>query len=52
MRRDLPELEGVEVIADPALVAGDTLVQLRDGVIDARIGAAVARARAALGGAA
>lgn len=52
LRRDLPELDGVELVADPALLAGDTLVQLRDGVLDARIGAAVARARAALGGAA
>ena len=38
----------VPLLADPALGPGDALVSLPDGVLDARIDAALARARAAL----
>jgi flagellar assembly protein FliH len=44
-RLDLP----VPVRADAALRDGDAVVDLPDGVLDARIGAALARAKAALG---
>lgn len=39
---------GVDLVADPSLDRGDALAQLPDGFLDARIGAALARARAAL----
>ena len=39
---------GVEVVADPTLAPGDALAEHADGVLDARLHAAVARARAAL----
>lgn len=41
----------VPVVADPSLRDGDAVVDLPDGVLDARIGAALGRARAALGAA-
>jgi flagellar assembly protein FliH len=40
----------VPVVADPALRDGDAVVDLPDGLLDARIDAALSRARAALGG--
>lgn len=40
----------VPVLADPALRDGDAVVDLPDGLVDARIGAALERARAALEG--
>jgi flagellar assembly protein FliH len=40
----------VPVVADPALRVGDAVVDLPDGLLDARIDAALDRARAALGG--
>ncbi|WIB27828.1 hypothetical protein [Curtobacterium sp. MCSS17_015] len=40
----------VPVVADPALRDGDAVVDLPDGILDARIGAALDRARTALGG--
>jgi len=40
----------VPVLADPALRDGDAVVDLPDGLVDARIGAALDRARAALEG--
>lgn len=39
---------GVEIVADPEVDAGGALLDLRDGEIDARLGAALDRARAAL----
>ncbi|PCN47608.1 hypothetical protein Csp2054_10840 [Curtobacterium sp. 'Ferrero'] len=39
----------VPIVADPALSDGDAVVDLPDGLLDARIGAALDRARAALG---
>lgn len=44
---DLP----VPVVGDPALRDGDAVVDLPDGLLDARLAAALDRARAALGGA-
>ncbi|MEN1977050.1 FliH/SctL family protein, partial [Cellulomonas sp. P4] len=44
----LPDLTGVELVADPALEPGDAVGELPDGYLDARIGAALDRARAAL----
>ncbi|NEM91175.1 FliH/SctL family protein [Galbitalea soli] len=43
-------LARVTVVADPTVERGDALVDLEDGRIDARIGAAVARATAAIRG--
>ncbi|WP_127126476.1 FliH/SctL family protein [Georgenia sp. SYP-B2076] len=43
---DIPA--GVELAADPALARGDAISDLTDGYLDARISAAVERARAAL----
>ncbi|MBF0672306.1 MAG: hypothetical protein IR160_06960 [Salinibacterium sp.] len=40
--------EDISFVADPALAPGDAVAELPDGHLDARIGAAVARARAAL----
>lgn len=40
--------EGVSFVADATLASGDAVAELPDGHLDARIGAAVARARAAL----
>ena len=40
----------VPVVADPTLRDGDAVVDLPDGLLDARIDAALARARVALGG--
>ncbi|TDK25783.1 hypothetical protein E2F48_11175 [Arthrobacter crusticola] len=40
----------VQLIADPALAAGDAVAEYADGFLDARIGSAVARVRAALAG--
>lgn len=42
--------DGVQVSADPRLGPGDAVTEHVDGVLDARIGAAIARARAALEG--
>lgn len=42
---------GIELVEDPALQRGDALASYPDGMIDARISAAVDRARAALEGA-
>lgn len=41
---------GVVLVADPALARGDAVAEYDGGWIDARLGAAVARARAALRG--
>ncbi|WP_413451438.1 FliH/SctL family protein [Georgenia phoenicis] len=41
--------EGVELVADPELGPGDAVSELEEGYLDARIGAAVARVRDALG---
>lgn len=41
----------VPVVGDPTLSDGDAVVDLPDGLLDARIGAALDRARTALGGA-
>lgn len=43
-------LQGVEVIASAEMDQGGAVVELEDGVIDMRIGAALARAEAALRG--
>ncbi len=40
----------VDLVADPALEPGDAIADLPDGLIDARLGAAVERARRALMG--
>lgn len=40
--------EGVDLVADPAVAPGDAIVELPRGDVDARIGAALDRARAAL----
>lgn len=40
---------GVRLVADPALGRGDAVTEFDDGHLDARISAALARARAALG---
>ncbi|WP_051275029.1 FliH/SctL family protein [Cellulomonas sp. URHD0024] len=45
---DLPD--GVRLVADPSLAPGDALAVHPDGYLDARIGAALERARAALAG--
>jgi flagellar assembly protein FliH len=45
---DLPD--GVQLVADPALAPGDALAVHPDGYLDARIGTAVDRSRAALAG--
>jgi flagellar assembly protein FliH len=39
---------GVQLVADPALARGDAMVDLPDGLVDARIGTAVDRVRRAL----
>jgi len=41
---------GVELVADPSIVAGDAVLELAHGELDARIGAALGRVRAALDG--
>jgi flagellar assembly protein FliH len=46
----LPDLTGVELVADPALAPGDAVGEFPEGYLDARIGAALDRARAALAG--
>ena len=43
---------GVEFIADVGLARGDAIAEFPDGFLDARIGTALARAKAALGSAA
>lgn len=44
-----PQLpEGARLVADPSLARGDAVADLADGWLDARIGAALERARAAL----
>ncbi|WP_159617573.1 FliH/SctL family protein [Arthrobacter zhaoguopingii] len=40
----------VQLVADPALAAGDAVAEYPDGFLDARISTAVARVRAALAG--
>ena len=42
---------GVDFIADATLARGDAIAELPDGFLDARIGTALARAKAALGSA-
>lgn len=42
---------GIELVEDPSLQRGDALASYPDGMIDARIGTAIDRARAALEGA-
>lgn len=44
-----PALTGVELVADPVLSPGDAIGEFPEGVLDARIGAALERARAELG---
>ncbi|MEV7972388.1 FliH/SctL family protein [Cellulomonas sp. NPDC089187] len=44
-----PALTGVTLDADPTLSPGDAVGEFADGVLDARIGAALERARAELG---
>ncbi|GAA3672911.1 hypothetical protein GCM10023081_09090 [Arthrobacter ginkgonis] len=44
------EAAGVVLVADPALARGDAVAEYDGGWIDARLGAALARARAALRG--
>lgn len=39
---------GVDFVADPSIRRGDAITELPDGYLDARIGTALARARAAL----
>lgn len=46
--RELGELP-VEGVADPSLARGDAIAELAHGSVDARLGSAVARVRAALG---
>ncbi|WP_210479810.1 FliH/SctL family protein [Naasia sp. SYSU D00948] len=43
-----PSIGDVTVVPDPSLRPGDAVVDLPDGVLDARVGAALERARAAL----
>ncbi|WP_448070892.1 FliH/SctL family protein [Georgenia yuyongxinii] len=43
---DIPA--GIELVPDPALGRGDAVSELTEGFLDARLGTAVARARAAL----
>lgn len=45
---DLRDGAGVDLVADATLQPGDALALLPDGYVDARIGTALARARAAL----
>ncbi len=40
---------GVEIVADTFLAQGDAMTEFEEGVLDARLGTAVARVRAALG---
>ena len=47
---DVVAQAGVDLIADPSLLPGDALALLPDGYLDARIGAALGRAKAALAG--
>jgi flagellar assembly protein FliH len=44
----LTESAGVELVPDPALARGDAMAQYPQGWLDARLGTAMARARAAL----
>lgn len=44
-----PALTGVELVADLSLAPGDAVGEFPEGVLDARIGAALERARAELG---
>ena len=44
----VPGIAGVELVADPHLAPGDAVGEHPDGFLDARIGAALDRARAAL----
>lgn len=46
---DLPEDVDVRVVADPTLAPGDAVAEHADGYLDARLSAAVDRARTALG---
>lgn len=40
---------GVEIVADTFLAQGDAMTEFEEGILDARLGTAVARVRAALG---
>ena len=44
----VPEVVGVELVADASLAPGDAIGEHPDGYLDARIGTALDRARAAL----
>jgi flagellar assembly protein FliH len=44
----LPAAEGINLTADPALRRGDAVTEFADGFLDARIGTALTRAKAAL----
>lgn len=45
---ELCERSGIHVTADPTLARGDAITEFDDGYLDARIGTALARAKAAL----
>ncbi len=45
-----PTLTGVQLVADPSLAPGDAVGEFPEGVLDARIGAALDRARTELAG--
>jgi flagellar assembly protein FliH len=49
LHEDIRVAAGVALQADASLAPGDAVAQLPDGYLDARIGAALERARAALG---
>jgi flagellar assembly protein FliH len=44
----VPDVAGVQLVADPTLAPGDAVGQHPDGYLDARVATALARARAAL----
>ena len=47
----IPDVVGLELVADPTLAPGDAIGRHPDGYLDARITTALSRARAALLGA-
>jgi flagellar assembly protein FliH len=44
----VPAVDGVELVADPALGRGDAIAELQHGLLDARLASALDRARTAL----